>query len=533
MKKIFYTFFFLIAFTLLAPLQSSAQIDYNPGIRFNSEEATEGYVLFQDDRSSVYLIDNCGRIVHRWPGSIFSEKHPKLLPNGNLLYMSGDDIIQRDWNGNVVDRLSVGGNGLDLAYEVILLPNQNYLCVVRRRFSAFDFQRIGYDVPGTTPNQMDGVVEFDRNTGGIVWQWRLSDHVIQERDATAPNYGILSENPQLINMDAVSTYDWNFIESFMINGMDYNPELDQIALSVRKISEVIIIDHSTTTLEAAGSTGGRYGKGGDILYRWGNPYNYRRGSPEDRVLFFQHNPNWIEYGPHKGKMICYNNGLNRPGVTFENRYSTAPIFDPATDGPGNYVIEEGEAFQPVQPNVSFDRISTNTPFYSSYTSGAKVMPNGNIFITEGVNGRLIEIDSTGKEVWSYVVPDVSYIFRTEKYPIDYPAFEGRDLTPLGTLESPPSDYNCQLITSTEDLPLQRPSFQVHYFRDGHGVQVLLEDQSTFQLRMIDLQGRVLREAQNLQGTHDLFFGSLPAGLYIVQLQTNKATPWQSYKIVVP
>jgi hypothetical protein len=40
-----------------------------------------------------------------------------------------------------------------------------------------------------------------------------------------------------------------------MNSIDYNPELDQIAMSVRGNSEVWIIDHGTTTAEAKGHTG--------------------------------------------------------------------------------------------------------------------------------------------------------------------------------------------------------------------------------------------------------------------------------------
>jgi hypothetical protein len=48
------------------------------------------------------------------------------------------------------------------------------------------------------------------------------------------------------------------------NSIYYNEALDQIMLSVRGNSEVWVIDHGTTTTEAAGHAGGRYGKGGDL-----------------------------------------------------------------------------------------------------------------------------------------------------------------------------------------------------------------------------------------------------------------------------
>ena len=49
--------------------------------------------------------------------------------------------------------------------------------------------------------------------------------------------------------------------------------------------------------------GGRWGKGGDFLYRWGNPKNYQRGDSTNEQLFGQHDVRWIEKGyPGEGDL---------------------------------------------------------------------------------------------------------------------------------------------------------------------------------------------------------------------------------------
>jgi hypothetical protein len=75
--------------------------------------------------------------------------------------------------------------------------------------------------------------------------------------------------------DAWLTRDRNHI-----NSVAYNPELDQIMLSVREYCEVWIIDHGTTTAEAASHKGGKRGKGEGApqplrafrAYRYGSTY---------------------------------------------------------------------------------------------------------------------------------------------------------------------------------------------------------------------------------------------------------------------
>ena len=351
--------------------------------------------------------------------------HAKLLENGDIIYIQDNRVIVKDWDDNLVSQTSYDNPNLVLVYEVIVMSNGHYLCLARENLDVDDFIELGYTyATGNNPRRIDVVIEIDPDTETIVWQWNIKDHMLQQRDDNLANYGIASENPRKMDMDAIAQFDWISGESFMINGFDYNEELDLLALSVRKMSEVIIIDHSTTTEEASGSTGGNYGHGGDILFRWGNPQNYGQGDQEDQELYFQHNPNWVEYGEHKGKIIIFNNRFSK----FD--YSSVEIIDPSLDANGQFVLPDNEEFQLAEEHISMNIENSTGPFfYSEYTSGASVMPNGNIYVTLGQSGRILEMNPEGKLVWDYLIEDSGYIFRSEKYGPDFPGFEGRDLTP--------------------------------------------------------------------------------------------------------
>ncbi len=517
--------------TLIFLLFSLSTLFAQNGIQLNTSEADNGYALLTLNGEAV-LLDNCGQIVHEWDlESAFVSYHCKLLPNGNILYIENGFIIERDWESDVVNSTFVSGVFCD--YEIEVLPNGNYLVVGRRDITNAEAINLGFDTAIQQPTMVDVVVEVNPSTSQIVWEWDIRDHLIQDFNAAAENYGVVADNPRKLDIGALGTYDWTFQESFMINGMDYNPELDQILLSIRKMSEFIIIDHSTTTAEAASSEGGTYGYGGDILYRWGNPQNYAQGTPDDRILYYQHNPNWIKAGEHAGKISVFNNGLNRSVPTLDDRYSSVEIVETPINVDGSYNLIEGAAFEPLLPNLSYNRLTIpGLEFYSSYLSSARVLENGNIFITSGIDNYDFEINAAGDLVWRYNYQNANG-FRTEKYDVNYSAFDDKDLTPMGTVENPSSSYVCELISAVDNT--SKDLLQDVYFLYSVDNQLVKIENNTSQSLLTEvysLQGQILQTENTPIGSSSFNLKNTSSGFCLVKI-TNPVTQASStFKIIL-
>ena len=300
------------------------------------------------------------------------------------------------------------------------------------------------------PDYLVEVKPTGSSSASVVWEWHIWDHMIQDFDASKSNYGVVANHPELIDVNGVGS---NKIQQFWnhANGIDYNAQLDQIMISIRGNSELFVIDHGTTTAQSASHTGGAHASGGDILYRWGYAQQYDRGTSAQRQLYQQHHTHWIEPGlPGAGNILIYNNGIGRG-------YSTVDEIVPPVDSAGNYLIASGAAYGPSAPTWTY----TGTPpasFYSAEISGAQRLPNGNTLITEGVKGNLFEVTSAGEIVWRYVNPVtttplaqgstvptdpnrsdqfMNAVFRVTRYGSDFPGLLGKDLTPLGTIETYP------------------------------------------------------------------------------------------------
>ena len=267
------------------------------------------------------------------------------------------------------------------------------------------------------------------------------------RDVQALARSFDDRGPVDLNSPPKRVADWNHV-----NAVAYHPELDQIVISVHDFGEIWVIDHSTTTDEAAGHQGGTSNMGGDILYRWGNPAAYRAGTPKMQRFYGQHDAQWIAPGlSGEGHILVFNNGMERPGPA---SFSTVDEIVPPVDADGVYQRPLDKAFGPKEP-VWIYKASPPTDFYSMHISGAQRLPNGNTLICSGANGTFFEVTPDKQVVWRYVNPvtdegplaaDVAIprkgdhskneVFKVRRYSGDYPGLAGRDLSPGDRIELP-------------------------------------------------------------------------------------------------
>jgi Arylsulfotransferase (ASST) len=434
------------------------------GLLWNTAEAYPGYTLFAPNFwTNTYLIDNNGRLVHTWASRFRPANSVYLLPDGHLLRPAhaanpvffaggaGGWVEEYDWDGNLVWSYLYSSPLHLQHHDVRRLPNGNTLLIAWEVKTAAEAIAAGrspqsLNQNGVWPDHLIEVQPTGPTAGAVVWEWHAWDHLIQDFDPTKANYGTVGVHPELIDLNFARTIrpDW-----LHVNAVDYNPDLDQILLSVHNFSEVWVIDHGTTRAEAAGHSGGRRGKGGDLLYRWGNPQAYRAGSSADRRLFTQHGSNWIEPGlPGAGNILLLNNGTGRPG----GNASSVDEIVPPVDAMGNYALNGGEAFGPAAPSWTYPAgLSSN--FYAQNQSGAQRLPNGNTLICDGPSGAIFEVSNQGTVVWVYLNPvtnqgplvqgeltDFNTLFRAYRYATNYPGLAGRNLQPQGPIEPYPADY---------------------------------------------------------------------------------------------
>ncbi len=482
----------------------------------------------------TYLIDACGQLINTWQSDYNAGLVAYLLEDGSLLRacripnqqgaIGGGIVERRDWNNNLVWTYTYSGQNYRQHHDIRMMPNGHVLLLAREKKTTVECMASGRNpaLMGNVGLQMEYIVEvapIGPDSGEVVWEWHMWDHLIQDFDSARLNYGVVADHPELLDFNSSTTTSTDWIHC---NAVCYNPALDQIILNSRNQNEFWIIDHNTTTAEAAAHSGGAHGRGGDFLYRWGCPSNYDRGTAGDKQLFVQHDAQWIEPGlPGAGQIMVFNNGDGRPA----GQFSTVVVIQPPVDAQGDYPLSPGQAWGPASPSWVY-QAPNPTDFYSPIISGAQRLPNGNTHVCEGSNGRIFEVDSLGNQVWEYVVPLSSGVpitqgtapnnnstFRSYRYPASYPGFAGRVLTPGDRIELNPLPLPAACLPAgVSDLP-DAVTVSPNPFQ--HSLELRAPLGSRYVLR--NMLGFVVGEGQVVEQVTPLDFAGLSKGIYLLHL----------------
>ncbi len=515
-------------------------------LSYEPERAFDGYnLLYPLRQPNVYLLDNCGRIVHMWTddpsfvpgvvayltpdGLLVKTKRPANFLSDPIWAGGGGATVEiRDWDNNLLWSFTQNDSLRRLHHDIELLPNGNILMISWERKTADQAIAAGRDTALLSEGELwpDYILEVDPQTDSVVWEWHVWDHLIQDFDSTRANYGDVAAHPELVDLNWDTNNgkaDW-----MHVNAIDYHPELDQIMISVPTFNELWVIDHSTTTEEAAGHSGGLSGRGGDLLYRWGNPATYRRGTADDQKLFFQHDTHWVRDFLEPGstwydRIALFN---NRVGPQLSTVNILTPPFDPAT---WSYPLTDS-----VWAPAAFDLVVTHPDtarMASSIVSSVQVLPNDNLLICSGRHGYSFELTPEGDVVWEYVTPlaggqpvsqgdtldlNDNLTFRITRYPADYPAFAGKDLSPKGYIELNPDTTFCDQLLPTVEPAMPELAKLYPNPADDRLIVEWLSD-APAEVAIYDLLGREMTRFRAGGGRKYLDIGSWQPGIYFVQI----------------
>jgi hypothetical protein len=425
---------------------------------YDPSKCWSGYTIFQAKETGACLVDMNGAVVRLWKG--LHGLPNSILPGGYVMGSTGErpaqygyqdlrDLVQIDFDGNVVWKFD--------QHEYIEDPGEAPRWMARYHH---DFQRegcpVGYYVPGMEPKTDGGntLLLCHRNLhntdisdklllddvflevdwrGDIIWEWVCSDH-FHEFDFREDARNIMARVPNMRSAGG-GMGDWMHINAmsqigpnkwFDVGDKRFHP--DNIIWSGRQTNIIGVTDKET----------------GNVVWTLGPNYD---ATPELRALGWiigQHHAHMIPRGlPGEGNLLLFDNGgwagygSPNPGSPngFNNAmrdYSRVLELNPIS-------LKIVWQFTPKELGLEYP--VDFAKFYSPFISSAQRLPNGNTMITEGSDGRIIEVTADHEIVWEYISPywgkamNMNMLYRAYRVPYEWvPQLDAPHETPVEPLD---------------------------------------------------------------------------------------------------
>lgn len=372
-------------------------IELNSNVPYLVEDLVDnsGFILaIENGKQVCYLIDHRGVKQKTWNFELNLGQDAELAPDGSLyaLFQVPNDNFGFGGKSGLIRKIGVNNEVLwefqisseteITHHDLELMPNGNLLVLLWYRIPKDEAQLIGFQ--SETDIYVEKIVEVNPSLNKIVWEWNSWDHIIQNVEPNHPTFGDPSLNRKKIDIFYNYQSDYHqFISKgdlMHANGLAYLESRDIIAVSVNFYNEVWFIDHSTTTEEAKGSSGGQFQNGGDLIYRFGNPKTFKDASP--KILDLNHHPSFVSNQGLVNFMIFNNNNAEGKSKAMEFEL---PFFSNNMEiGPN--------------PKIVFEY--SNQDLFFNIVGSAMRLPNGNTLICEGDFG-FWEVNSSGTLLWKY------------------------------------------------------------------------------------------------------------------------------------
>jgi len=442
-----------------------------------------GYTLIPVGSTTI-LMDEAGKTVKSWAKGGYNAY---LTKSGTLLCQTGTgnapatgyaSLIELD--GTTQKDNALTNSGLHHAHW--LMPNGHWLGTVAVKINPKTaLASAGYT--GTMTSIWDErIQEWDPVTKTVVWEWKASDHTSG------------TNHPRKINSNTLL----KSTDPIHINSVVYDSARDLISMSSHYFNEVLVIDHSTTTAQAATGTGGKYGKGGDFLFRWGSSKNY--GGPGAAYSNVVHGGGVIQAGlPGAGNFTLFGNTDNT--VKHSRWYEVAGKISDT-----GYVIGANGEFE---ATLVFDFYSTSGTFESSGHFGyGQRLANGNTFLTFTGSNKLIEIDANKTILDTITVASsggggmggMGGCIRAIRYPMGHPALVALGLSTSGVEAK--GTGNALDLTATAD-------------------RIVLNGLALgSRVRILDAKGNLRFETSSANPRMDISTSSWTNGTYVAQVVGN-------------